>query len=194
MVQHLGPAASPDTEMFTDLFRMVSDHGLSVPPEVAAVFRSMATLEGTLAHVAPGFEILEETRSYAKAVIGEQLDPESLRQAATDELAALLPVLRPLPRRVARLTTALERGELSMRMRLFADERDRRFVRSVVQQAVLAFLGATTGITAVLLLGTSGGPDITPTVSLLDVLGFNLLLVSVVLVLRGLLTSFHRDD
>ncbi|MGH9246880.1 MAG: hypothetical protein ACRD29_21715 [Acidimicrobiales bacterium] len=154
----------------------------------------MATLEGTLAHVAPGFEILEETRSYAKAVIGEQLDPESLRQAATDELAALLPVLRPLPRRVARLTTALERGELSMRMRLFADERDRRFVRSVVQQAVLAFLGATTGITAVLLLGTSGGPDITPTVSLLDVLGFNLLLVSVVLVLRGLLTSFHRDD
>jgi len=48
MVQHLGPAARPDSEMFTDLFRLVADHGLAVPPEVAAVFRSMATLEGVV--------------------------------------------------------------------------------------------------------------------------------------------------
>ncbi len=189
MVQHLGPAARPDSEMFTDLFRLVADHGLAVPPDVAAVFRSLATLEGTLAHIAPGFAILDETRQYAKAVVAEQLDPGSLRQAASDELTALLPVLRPLPRRVARLTTALERGDLSLRMRVFADERDRRFVASLVQQILLAFLGATTGITAALLLGTTGGPQVTDTVTLLDLIGYNLLLVSAVLVLRGLFTS-----
>ncbi|HYZ98360.1 MAG TPA: AarF/UbiB family protein [Acidimicrobiales bacterium] len=194
MVQHLGPASSPNAAMFNSLFRLVSDHGLAVPPEVAAVFRSMATLEGTLLQLAPEFPILDEAKGSAKSLVGEQLDPGSLRDTATNELTALLPVLRPLPRRVARLTTALERGDLSVRMRLFADERDQRFLRSLVGQVSLVFLGATTGIMSVLLLGASGGPEITSTVTLFDTLGYNLLLISTVLVLRAVIPSFHRHD
>lgn len=189
MVAHLGPASRPDADMFTSLFRLVSDHGLRVPPEIAAVFRSMATLEGTLLQFAPGFAVLDETRNCARHLLGEQLEPAPLREAATNELIALAPVLRPLPRRVARLTTALERGDLSLRMRLFADERDRRFVSSVIQQVLLGFLGATTGLTGALLLGATGGPRVTTTVSLLDVFGYNLLLVSVILILRALFTG-----
>lgn len=41
------PSCSPP------LPRLVPDHGLSVPPDVAAVFRCLATLEGTLTHVIP---------------------------------------------------------------------------------------------------------------------------------------------
>jgi predicted unusual protein kinase regulating ubiquinone biosynthesis (AarF/ABC1/UbiB family) len=46
--------------MFTDLFRIVSEHGLAVPPEIAAVFRALATMEGTLTALAPGFDIVAE--------------------------------------------------------------------------------------------------------------------------------------
>lgn len=45
MVHHLGAGMAPTPEMFTDLFRMLSGHGLVVAPEVAAVFRALATLE-----------------------------------------------------------------------------------------------------------------------------------------------------
>ncbi len=186
MSRHLRAGTAPDIAMFVDLFRLVSDHGLAVPPEVAAVFRALGTLEGTLTALAPGFDIVAESRGFAAAQIVERLTPTSLKAAAADELLGLLPVLRRLPRRAERLTTALEQGRLGVNVRLLADERDRRVVTGLLHQVLLAFLGGTAGIMAVLLLGTSGGPAITPAVSLFQMFGYNLLVVCAVLVLRVL--------
>ena len=191
MARHLNPGATPEVEMFTDLFRLVASYDLMVPPEVAAVFRALATLEATLGRLAPGFDILAESRTFAAAQLSGQLQPTSLRQAANDELPTLLPMLRRLPRRADRITNALEHGRLGLGVRLFADPRDRRFLTTLVHQILLAFLGATTGIMAVLLLGSSGGPKLSPTVSLFQVLGYNLLVVSAVLILRVLVTTFR---
>ena len=189
MARHLNPGATPEVEMFTDLFRLVASYDLMVPPEVAAVFRALATLEATLGRLAPGFDIVAESRTFAAAQLSGQLQPTSLRQAANDELPTLLPMLRRLPRRADRITNALEHGRLGLGVRLFADPRDRRFLTTLVHQILLAFLGATTGIMAVLLLGSSGGPKLSPTVSLFQVLGYNLLVVSAVLILRVLVTT-----
>ncbi len=40
MARHLGPGSGPGVRLFADLFRVVTGFGLSVPPEVAAVFRA----------------------------------------------------------------------------------------------------------------------------------------------------------
>ncbi len=144
-------------------------------------------------HLDPGFDIVEESRAYAVSLLRDQMGSMSAR-AATEELISLLPLLRPLPRRLARLTTALERGELTIRVRMLADADDRQFVRSMLQRAVTAFLGAATGIMAVLLLNANGGPDVTSAVSLFQLLGYNLLLVSVVLVLRALTMGFRDRE
>src|SRR6266508_855468 len=191
MARHLSPGATLDVELFTDLFRLLASYDLMVPPEVAAVFRALATLEATLAQLAPGFDIVAESRAFAAAQLTSQLQPTSLRQAANDELPTLLPMLRRLPRRADRITNALEHGRLGLGVRLFADPRDRRFLTTLVHQILLAFLGATTGIMAVLLLGSGGGPKLSPTVSLFQVLGYNLLLVMAVLILRVLVTIFR---
>ena len=45
----------------------------------------------------------------------------------------------------------------------------------------------------VLLLGSAGGPEVSTTTSLFDVLGYNLLLVALVLVLRVLLIAFRPE-
>jgi ubiquinone biosynthesis protein len=129
MARHLNPGAAPDIEMFTDLFRLVASYELMVPSEVAAVFRALATLEATLGRLAPGFDILAESRTFAAAQLSGRLQPTSLRQAASDELPALLPMLRRLPRRADRITSALEHGRLGVGVRLFADPRDRRFLQ-----------------------------------------------------------------
>ncbi len=191
MARHLNPGAALDVELFTDLFRLLASYQLMVPPEVAAVFRALATLEATLAQLAPGFDIVAEARAFAAAQLTSQLQPTSLRQAASDELPALLPLLRRLPRRADRITSALEHGRLGLGVRLFADPRDRRFLTTLVYQILLAFLGAATGIMAVVLLGTTGGPNVSPTLSLFDLLGYNLLVVSAVLILRVLVTIFR---
>ncbi len=192
MARHLGAAAAPDMAMFTDLFRLVAEHELVVLGEVAAVFRALATVEGTLLRLAPGFQLVEESRRFARTELAAALGPGSMSQTLTDEVVALLPVLRRLPRRVDRITGALEQGRLVVNIRLFADEQDRRFTTDLLHQVLLAFLGATAGVMAVFLLGAGGGPAVTPTVSLFQVFGYNLLVVSCILVLRVLFVIFRR--
>jgi ubiquinone biosynthesis protein len=186
MARYLSPGASPSVRMFSDLFRIVSEYGLSVPPEVAAVFRALATL-GSLAHLSPVFDLVAEARSFANRQGSEQLDAASARQLVTDELTTLLPMLRRLPRRVERIASAAEHGRLSVHVRLFADERDRRHVTGLLHQVLLTILAATAGIMAVLLLGAGGGPRVTATVSLYQLLGYNLLVVCAILALRVLI-------
>jgi ubiquinone biosynthesis protein len=144
----------------------------------------MVTLEGTLARLSPGFEIVAESQAMAGSWLGQFLSPSSLREAAADEALGLLPVLRRMPRRFDRITMSLERGPLSASIRLLADERDRRFVRAMVGRAVLAFLGAAIGIMSVMLIGTRGGPGFLPGTPLFHVLGYIGLFFALVLILR----------
>lgn len=177
---------NPGVQMFTDLFLIVSQYGLSIPPEVAA-------LEGTLEQLAPGFNLVAETRSFAGRYLAEQIDAASARQAVTEEVTTLLPMLRRLPRRMERIASAAEHGRLSVHIRLFADERDRRTVTGLLQQVLPTILAATAGIMAVLLLDTSGGPRVTATVSLYQLFGYSLLIVCAVLALRVLVLIFRPD-
>lgn len=193
MAKHLAGGAAPDVEMFTDLFRIVTAYGLAIPPDIAAVFRALATMEGTLAGLAPGFNIVVESRTYAATRFAQQMDPGSLKESASQELMALLPVLRRLPRRIDRISGALEEGRLSVNVRLFADERDRQVVTGIVHQVLLAFIGAATGVMSVLLLGTTGGPRLVADITLYQAIGYNLLVISVLIGLRLLFTIFRNQ-
>ncbi len=190
MARHLGPEMAPDATMFTALFALLLEFGIAFPPVIGGVFRAMVTLEGTLALLAPGFQMVEETRTAAGSWLGELLAPSSLREAAANELLGVLPVLRRLPRRLDRITTSLERGNLSVNVRLFAEERDVRFVASIVNRAVMAFAGATLGIMSVVLLAIRGGPALLPGAtpgsgtSVFRLFGYLGLFFSVVLILR----------
>ena len=193
LARHVAAGITPDVTMFTDLFRIVSDHGLAVPPEIAAVFRALATMEGTLTQLAPGFDIVAEARRFAGQQFAGQFRPDTLRTTAADELVALLPLLRRLPRRIDRIGGALEAGRLSVNVRLLADEGDRRIVTGLLYLVLTTFLAATSGIMAVLMLGLRGGPAITSRVSLFQFLGYCLLVISAILALRVLALVFRPN-
>jgi ubiquinone biosynthesis protein len=191
--RHVAAGVSPDNSMFGDLFRIVWDHGLAIPPEIGAVFRCLATLEGTISGFDPSFNIVAETRRFASDYLAEQFRPDSLKAAATKEVTTLLPILRRLPRRIDRIGEALETGRLNLNIRLLADDRDRLYVTGLVHQFLLAFLAATSGIIAVLMLGLHGGASITTSVSLFQLLGYFLLVIAAILSLRVLLTVLRPD-
>jgi len=90
----------------------------------------------------PGFDIAAEARQYATAHLAGRFSPESLGKTAADELLALLPVLRRLPRRLDRVTSALEQGRLSVNVRLLADERDRWMITGLTHQVLQTAIGA----------------------------------------------------
>ena len=148
---------------------------------------------GTLTALAPGFDIVAEARRFAGEQLAEQFSPDVLRKIAADELVALLPVLRRLPRRVDRLGGALEAGRLSVNVRLLADPADRRYLTGLLHQVILVALAATSGLMAVLMLGLHGGPAITKTVTLYAFFGYCLLVIAAILALRVLVLVFRPD-
>jgi ubiquinone biosynthesis protein len=187
MARHLaGGATAATAEMFTDLFRLAARFELSIPPEIATVLRALGTVEGTLTLLTTGVDIAAEARDYAAARVAEQVSPHAVQKTVADELMSVLPVLRRLPRRFDRVTGAVEQGRLSLNVRLFADERDRRVVTGLTHQFLLTILGAAAGIMGALLLGVSSGPKVAPEVSLSQLIGYNLLIIAAVLMLRVL--------
>ena len=191
LVRHLASGRAPDATMFADLFRLVTRHELAVPPEFAATFRALSTLEGGLTLLAPGFDIVAEAERFGQAQLAGRLGPASLKDAAADEIVALLPMLRRLPRRVDRIAAAVEGGRLSVNVRVLADERDRKVITGWIQLGVLTILAATAGGMAVALLALKGGPAMTATISLYQFLGYCLLVICALLALRVLAAVFR---
>ena len=191
LARHLAAGRTPDATLFAELFRLVTRHELAVPPEFAATFRALSTLEGGLTLLAPGFDIVAEAERFGQAQLAGRLGPASLKEAAADEIVALLPMLRRLPRRVDRIAAAVEGGRLSVNVRVLADERDRRTITGWIQLGVLTVLAASAGGMAVALLALKGGPAMTSTVGLYQFLGYCLLVICALLALRVLAAVFR---
>ena len=193
LARYFAAGTTPDVRMFTDLFRIIADYGLAIPPEIAAVFRALATMEGTLTQLAPGFDIVAEARRFGEQQLAAQLSPEAIRNTAAADLAMLVPMLRRLPRRIDRLGGALEDGRLTVSVRLLADPSDRRDLTGMLDRVLLAFLAAAAGIMAVLMIGLHGGPALSKTVSLYSFFGYCLLVIAAILAVRVLVQVFRPD-
>jgi ubiquinone biosynthesis protein len=184
MARRLGTGMPMNTALFADLLQMLLDFGMAFPPEIGAVFRAVATLEGTLRTLSPDFDVIEEARSYAATLIQETIKLSSLRKMLQDEVMTLAPLLHRLPRRLDRISASLERGSFTINMRVLGDERDQRFISTQIGRLIFAFMGALIGLMSVFLLTIKGGPILTPSLSLDEFLGYMGLFSSVTLMMR----------
>ncbi|MGH8921964.1 MAG: ABC1 kinase family protein, partial [Actinomycetes bacterium] len=118
----------------------------------------------------------------------------ALAHGAAQEVLAVLPMLRRLPRRAERISASLEEGRLGVRVRVLADERERRFVSGLIHQITVTLLAACTGLMGVVLVvfGTDRGPRLTGKIELFPLLGYHALVVSAILMLRALYTAMRR--
>lgn len=192
LARHLAPGAALDMRIFVELLSLLQTYDLRFPPEVGAVFRAAVTLEGTLRVLSPGFPLMDEARTLAVRWTQESLVPASIIKSAGDEIQALLPLLRRLPRRIDRITEVAERGALTVKVRLFADARDERVIAVIASRAIMAFLGAAVGLISVLLLEAQGGPVIVQTITLFQIMGYIGMCASVALIMR-VVTALLRD-
>lgn len=194
LISRAGQAtAAGSAGLFSDLFSLVVRHGLSVPPQLAAVFRALGALEGTLRHIDPGLDLVSAARRAGRGFAREQLEPQALRASAEEQLARMLPVLQRLPRRVDALTESLQRGDLSVNVRLLADPRDRSFLTGLVQQVTMTALAAACALCGILLVITDAGPLVGPGLPLYVLLGATLFLFAFVLAARALVLVFRHN-
>ncbi len=187
MTQHLGHGMNADPALIRSLLAVLAQGGIAFPPVIGGVFRALITLDGTLRVLAPGFDTAAESQAVARQLAGEQLAPQSLRDAAAGELVTLLPMLRKLPRRADRISAALAAGRLTSNLRLFSDPRDVSVITALVNRAVLGLVGSALGVMSVLMLLGRGGPAVARGVTVLQLFGYIGLFLSVTLILRVVL-------
>lgn len=192
MARHLGPGSELDAAAFAQVMAVLSTNHLTAPPQLTVAFRAMATLEGTLRVLSPRFELVGEASAYAAERMADAQRPLAMARTAVDELIAMLPMLRRLPARVDRITGSLADGRLSVNVRLLADHRDRRLLREFLNFGALTFLAGVFGIMAAMLLTSTGGPVIGAGLTLFQLFGYLLVVVSGVLALRVLFDVFRR--
>jgi ubiquinone biosynthesis protein len=145
-------------QTLSDMLDVVVQFGLTLDPQLAGVFRALATLDGTLRLIDPSFNMVLEARRYASEAHLGLPSPTQVRGDVAGDLLEMLPALRKLPRRVDRISRALERGDFSLRLRTLADPGDVAVIGRFVNRLVLAFVSASIGLVSVLLLGVGGGP------------------------------------
>lgn len=192
LLLRFGPSGSLGAAV-PQLFATLIDHGFSVPSQVAAAFRALAALEGTIALIDPDLDLVQATEVAAKKMMAEMGRPASVRAMAEEQLWQLLPVLQRLPRRMDEITRAMTAGELSVRVRLLADPSDRSFVRGVVGQLVTTAAAATSAIIATWLLVSAGGPVLSGQIRLFPLLSASFYLIAVALGVRVLASAFFHD-
>jgi ubiquinone biosynthesis protein len=188
----VGASSAGSAALFIDLFRLVMDHGFAVPPQVAAAFRALGALEGSLRLLSPGIDLVAAAREHGRGLVAQSMTPAAAKQTLEAQLATLLPVVQRLPRRLNKITEDIEAGRLTVNVRALADPKDRAFITGLVHQFVMTVLAAGCVIGGIVLLATEHGPRMTDTLALYPFLGYVFLLFGFVLGSRVLVVVFSQ--
>lgn len=192
MATYTVPGATIGSAAVAELFSIVARNGLTMPPELAAALRTIGTVEGTLSWLVPDYNIITQARVFAEQHMKGLFRPASLMEAMTEELLSLLPLLQRLPRRIDRITAAMEEGRLTMNVSALGNQRDVGVIRGLMQELVLTGLAAASGVMAVVLIGQDAGPILVPNMTVFQFMGYFLLVLAFILAMRVLIFVFRR--
>jgi ubiquinone biosynthesis protein len=192
MARHLSEEATPSAALLQELLGIFLAFGIAMSPTTSLLFRTLATLEGTLSLLCPGYPLVQAAEDFAAELVQQRLAPATWQEAAKQELVTVLPILRRAPRHLERVATLLERGELGAHISLFADDRDVAVVSRLVNRVVLGLLGGLVALASVGLLAVPSGPQLTRATSLLDLFGYMGLFLATVLILRVVLAALRE--
>lgn len=186
-----GGGAASSGSLFAAMVRLVNDAGMGVPPQVAAAFRTIAALDGTLHLLSPSFELVSSARDEGEELLRNMVSLRKIRAKAGSQLLAFAPSIERLPRRLNKITSDLEAGRFTVNVRAFADPGDRKFVTSLVQQVISTIIAAASVVGGVFLLIAENGPQLTNDLSWYSVFGAVMLFIGAVLSIRVLIYAFR---
>ena len=181
-----------DENVFRALVDVMRRHRLAMPPALLLVFRTLASAEGSLHRIVPGYDMVGYALSRAPHFAREIGSPASLAMSAQTRLSILDERLRLLPRTIGTIAQQLENGTFQLQLRRFEDRRERSWVETLVGRFTTTLVGITLVAVAVFLCVVGGGPLLTPEVPVFPFLGAVIGLGGLLLLLRSLRVAFDQ--
>jgi ubiquinone biosynthesis protein len=135
-------------EVFADVFRLLREFELSLPPDLALMLRTLLTAEGFVRRIDPRFDIGAELAPIARQLLRERVGFAQLRDKARRTAALLGRAALNAPE----LVLALEKIVRSGRLPISLDRRDLELLASGSRQRSLP---GNSAITAALIIAAA---------------------------------------
>lgn len=189
-------SVQPNVSMasFARMFTVLREHRIGVPGDVAAAFRSLASLERALRLLDPQIDLVAAVRAEVPRLLTQVASPTAAAQAILSTTAVTTAVVRRLPGQLDQIATSIASGSFTLRTRSVAHPDDRRWLRRSANNALGMAAGVTALIVAAILLFVPGGPQLTPQLSAYALVSAVLGFVGVVLCMRTVFRLFTLDN
>ncbi len=101
-------------EILNDLIKLLTKHGILLPPEISTLVKVLAMLDGTGLALDPEFQVMEEIKPFAQKLVLQKFDPARLASDMTHTSAELYRLLRDLPDEARSIIKTIKKAELKV--------------------------------------------------------------------------------
>ncbi len=135
--------------LLSDLTSLMREHGLTLPPDLALLFKAAISLDGLGRLLDPGFDMVSEARPFLERIGCQRRSPRALARLGAKSLREAAMLALSLPGELRRLLKGMHKGAITLRVDVsHLDRAIERMDRSVSR--------LTMGIvTAALIIGSS---------------------------------------
>jgi ubiquinone biosynthesis protein len=147
-------------QLLGDITAIMRDHAISLPSDLALLFKALITLEGLGRRLDPEFQLVAHLGPFVRRVLAERYAPRAVAQRWQRGALGLLSSLGGLPGDVVRLVRDARRGRMKIEFDL---KRLDHFGHQIDRSASRLTVGV---VTAALIVGSSivmtvrGGPEL----------------------------------
>ena len=154
-----------------DMLIVFRDYGIRLPRSITALFRTLFTIMGTLDILSPGYDLIGAIKRLGRGIGGLGPSFGGVRDFVEKQVLTVGPALTRLPGDIDDLARSLLRGDVRTRVSLFSESENVRFVRGMVNRAILTAIGAVLSLGSILLLTAQGAADTTDALHAIGGLG-----------------------
>jgi ubiquinone biosynthesis protein len=146
--------------MLSDLTRLLREHGLALPPDLALVLKVCVALESVGRELDENFDMVAEAAPFLESATAQRFGPRALAQRGWRAAGTALELLAELPGDLRRLLRSARRSGVSLRVDLveldrFGHQLDRAASRLTVGVVVAALI-----IGSSIVMTVQGGPTL----------------------------------
>jgi len=146
--------------MLNDLTTVMRENNLSVPPDLAMLFKALITLEGLGRQLDPDFQIVRHLTPFVKQVIYERYLPGALLKRGRRNLMGALGMIASVPRDFAKLVKDMRRGRVKIEFDLKRLDHFGHQIDHSTNRLTLGLLTSSLIIGSSIVMTVKGGPTL----------------------------------
>jgi ubiquinone biosynthesis protein len=147
-------------KMLSDLITVMRENHLSVPSDLAMLFKALITLEGLGRQLDPDFQIVRHLTPFVKQVIFARYKPLTLLKRGQRELMDAVGLIATMPRDLSRMIKDIRRGRIKIEFDLKRLDHFGHQIDHSTNRLTLGLLTSALIIGSSIVMTVRGGPTL----------------------------------